>query len=70
MAKAKMTRAHFKLIAETIGGDLEMTRKNTKWIAERFADNLRSTNPNFQRARFMEYVQKCYEDKHPTKEIV
>lgn len=53
-----MQRAHFQLIADVLKGVKgfyppvgEAQHEN---IAEAFADRLRSTNPNFNRSRFLE----------------
>jgi hypothetical protein len=60
MAAAKMTRAHFVFIAETIrdhyepqadaAEDRAADRAN---VAEAFARRLAATNPNFDSARFL-----------------
>lgn len=50
----KMTRAHFAFIADLIADlwpDDETT--NTQYVAECFADALRSSNPRFDRDRFV-----------------
>jgi hypothetical protein len=60
MATAKMTRAHFVFLAETIrdhydpqadgAEDRAADRAN---VAATFARRLATTNPNFDRARFL-----------------
>lgn len=53
-----MTRQHFALIAECIRSmhdsvHVERDGKQTERVAERIREVLRSTNPNFNRARFL-----------------
>lgn len=47
-----MQHRHFVLIAQTIAS-LDVTDEQRASIADQFADSLRSTNPAFDRSRFV-----------------
>ena len=48
-----MQRRHFELIARTISEELPPNSEAQRLSALAFADMLASTNPNFDRARFL-----------------
>ena len=48
-----MQRKHFELIAETVRDMPNANTTERRNIAQWFADKLASTNPNFDRARFL-----------------
>lgn len=57
MANPKMQRAHFQLIADCLDDikvNVALEPDDKAVVARVFADRLRSTNPNFNRDRFLE----------------
>jgi hypothetical protein len=55
--EAKMSRAHFQMIADVIA-DLEISTTIKKGIAEKFADAFEDTNPLFKRDLFIKATKK------------
>ncbi len=49
-----MTRQHFQLIADVLNEYEFADPEDRVNLANRFADRLRTTNPNFNRDRFIE----------------
>jgi hypothetical protein len=47
-----MTRQHFQLIADVLH-DAGLTDEDRKYLSTLFANKLATTNPNFDRTRFL-----------------
>ena len=52
MAKPRMTRAHFQLIADTVA-EVSISDEDRNRVAKAFAATLRGTNDNFKEDRFL-----------------
>ena len=50
--EAKMTKAHFQLVADVIAS-LDVSKTIKKVVAEKFADAFEDTNPGFKRDLFI-----------------
>jgi len=60
ITEAKMSRAHFQMIADCIAR-LDVTTAIKKQVAEKFADAFEDTNPLFKRDLFIKATKKKQE---------
>jgi|TARA_B100000959_G_C14810935_1_gene553793 hypothetical protein len=60
ITEAKMSRAHFQLIADVVAS-LDVTTAIKKQVAEKFADAFEDTNPMFKRDLFIKATKKKQE---------